>query len=65
MDKNTKREFEKAKTLRNLATHFRKLFEEKKTPEDIAKDKDLKAIINAYNAVIDSAAALMEFFAKH
>lgn len=65
MEKNTQEEYEKARDLRNVATHFRKLFEEKKTPEEIAKDEDLQALIKAYNAVINSAAELMEFYAKH
>lgn len=59
MEKNTKKEYEKARELRNLATHFRNMLN-----SIHEKDKQADELITAYNAVIEHAAAMMEFFGE-
>ena len=52
--------YEKARTLRNVATDFRNMLNSINE-----KDTDTENLIKAYNAVIDHAAALMDFYSNH
>lgn len=60
MEKNTKKEYEKARTLRDSATYFRNML-----TNITEKDGNTENLIQAYNAVIEHAAELMEFYANN